>query len=82
MGTGELLVVRNANKQVYKRFRQKAIAEDISIGAALNEAMEYWINIKNSGKKPDPRKLLKARSVDLGPDSKNLSTTIDEVLYG
>jgi hypothetical protein len=82
MGSGELLVVRNANKQVYKRFKQKAVEEEMSIGTALNEAMEQWLEAKESRKKPDPRNLLKAKPVDFGKGSENLSTTLDEILYG
>lgn len=78
----EILVVRNTDKQLYKRFKQKAVEDDISVGTALNEAMEQWLDGRGAKKKPDPRILLKVKPIDFGKGSENLSTTLDEVLYG
>ncbi len=39
----DVLVVRKINKEIYKRFRQKALEEDVNIGEALNQAMNCWL---------------------------------------
>jgi hypothetical protein len=46
-----ILVIRNSDKKVYRRFRQKAVEEDINVGKAITEAMEYWLEAKQNKKK-------------------------------
>ena len=81
MVNNDVLVVRNINKQIYKKLKQKAVEEDISVGTALNEAIEYWLNAKTSRKRPNPKNFLKIKPVDFGEGSENLSLNIDEMLY-
>ena len=42
----DLLVVRKINKEIYKKFKQKALEENKNIGEALNEAMICWLSTR------------------------------------
>lgn len=76
-----MLVVRKANKTLYREFKKSAVERDLTLGAALNEAMLYWIENCGAEKKPDPKNLLKIKPFDFGKGTEKLSTRIDEILY-
>lgn len=59
----DLLVVRKINKEIYKKFKQKALEENKNIGEALNEAMICWLSTRRVAKKPDIRNLLKLNRI-------------------
>jgi hypothetical protein len=73
--------VRNLNPRLYKRLRAFALQENISVGDALNAAIERLLSRKGEHKK-DPMLLLKIKPTNWGKGSENSSTEIDEVLYG
>ena len=77
----KLQSVRNLNPRLYKRLRAFALQENISVGDALNAAIERLLSQKGERKK-DPMLLLKIKPTDWGKGSENSSTEIDEVLYG
>ncbi len=76
-----MLVVRKINKRIYKKFKQKAIGENLSIGQALTAAMLEWLN-KNEHKKYDPKALLKLDGFIKTSKPVRWSEEIDETLYG
>ena len=79
--TSDILVVRKTNKEIYKRFRQKALEENMNVGEALNQAMIYWM-AKEERKRPDVNKLLKLNGLIKTDKTVKWSEEIDETLYG
>jgi predicted CopG family antitoxin len=49
---------------------------------SFSQVIKLKFRGKDTLRKKDPRKLLKIKPIDFGPGSENLSTEIDEVLYG
>lgn len=79
--SSDILVVRKTNKEIYKRFRQKALEENMNVGEALNQAMVYWL-AKEESEKPDVKKLLKLNGLIKTDKTVKWSEEIDEILYG
>ena len=77
----DLLVVRKVDKQLYRRFKQKATAENTSVGRAINDAMKDWINKKES-KKIDPKGLLELNGIIKVGRKVRWSEEVDKFLYG
>ncbi len=78
------ITIRNVNPRFWRELKIEAVREGLTIGKALNLAIERWLNeYKNKrGKK-------KIKSFwDLEPfryegkDATKLSTKVDELLYG
>src|SRR3989344_72793 len=40
---GDMLTVRNVDEEIYRKFRERALAEKMKIGRALAEAMNLWV---------------------------------------
>jgi hypothetical protein len=73
--------VRNMNPRLYKQLKAFALEKNISVGDALNAAIEGLLKQKSERKK-NLMLLLKIKPTDWGKGSENSSTEIDEVLYG
>jgi hypothetical protein len=80
MENQKLQSVRNLNPRLYKRLRAFALQENISVGTALNIAIESLLNQKSKQKK-DPRKLLQITPFDWGKGTENTSTEVDTIIY-
>jgi hypothetical protein len=79
----EMIVIRNPNKKVYKRFKQLAAEEDMSMGKAITEAMIAYINKKASQKQKIDIKNLQKLEGFIKPGKKvRWSEEIDKTLYG
>ncbi len=76
------LVARKINRGIYRKFKQKALEENINIGKALNQAMSDWIRKQSEEEKPNINKLLELNSVIKTKKQVNWSEQIDETLYG
>ncbi|MHB1812657.1 MAG: hypothetical protein ACYCPR_09645 [Thermoplasmataceae archaeon] len=79
--SSDILVVRKTNKEIYKRFRQKALEENMNVGEALNQAMNYWL-AKEKHKTPDVRRMLKLNGLIKTNKTVKWSEDIDKLLYG
>lgn len=77
-----MLVIRKANPALYREFKKKAVERNISVARAIDEAMELWVEDGGSEKKPNPKNFLKVKPFDFGKGTENLSTSLDQVLYG
>ena len=73
-----ITTIRNISQSLFKRLKAKALEEDISIGAALNNAIEEWTSEKHR-KKNDLGGLLKIKPFDWGKGTENTSTEIESV---
>jgi len=74
------ITVRGVDDRVFRKFKAKAVEEDMKLGEALTQAMELWIRHVEERR-------LKARLLDIKPfswgeGSEKTSTQLDEVLYG
>lgn len=81
MAEEQTLVVRRVNKAIYREFRAKALKQRMPVGRALSITMEEWLKAPSERPK-DPKLLLKAKPIDLGSGSENISENIDELVYG
>jgi hypothetical protein len=81
MAEEQTLVVRKVNKAVYREFRAKALKQWMTVGRALSITMEEWVKAPTE-KSKDPKLLLKAKPIDLGEGSEDISENVDEILYG
>ncbi|MHB1708804.1 MAG: hypothetical protein ACYCT2_04940 [Thermoplasmataceae archaeon] len=79
--SSDVLVVRKTNKEIYKRFRQKALEENMNVGEALNQAMNYWL-AREERKRTDVKKMLKLNGLIKTDKTVKWSEEIDEFLYG
>lgn len=70
--------IRNIDPFVYKRLKEKAAAEGISIGEAVTKAISEWLGLAKKKKKS----ILDIKPEHFGYQYRNLSEEIDEVLYG
>jgi hypothetical protein len=77
-----ILVIRNSDKKVYRRFRQKAVEEDINVGKAITEAMEYWLEAKQNKKKTNISGIRKLNGIIKAGKKVRWSEQVDEILYG
>lgn len=70
--------IRNIDPFVYKKLKEKAAAEGISIGEAVTKAISEWLSLPKKKK----RSILEIEPEHFGYQYRNLSEEIDEVLYG
>ena len=71
--------IRNLDEKAYKRLKAKAAVEGITVGVAVSQAIESWLE-------EDKTKKRRVSLMDMKPESfgkKNarLSDEIDEILY-
>lgn len=79
----EVLTVRDVDEEVWKKFRAKTEEEGMRTGAALNQALDYWIKEKERKKiHPNPRRFLKVEGLVRTGRRVEWSEEIDKVLYG
>lgn len=76
------LVVRNVNKELYRRFKEKAVEANESVGQALNQAMDYWLARRAERARPDIRTIVKLRGLIHTRGRVTWSEEIDKALYG
>jgi hypothetical protein len=79
----EMIVIRNPDKKVYKKFKQLATEEDMSIGQAITKAMIAYIDKQASQKQKVNIKNLQKLEGFIKPGKKvTWSEEIDKSLYG
>ena len=69
--------IRGVNEDIFKEFKAKAVEDGMTVGQALNLAMENWA--WKSGKK---RSILDFKPTNWGKGTERTSEEIDEILYG
>lgn len=78
----EMIVVRKVDRGVYKRFRQKALEEETTVGEAVTEAMKCWLEEKQKKNRIRIKNLLKLDGfIKVGRWVK-WSEQVDDALYG
>jgi hypothetical protein len=77
----EIFVARNVDRDVYKKFRQKALERGLSVGNAISMAMELWV-ASDSNKGKDFSKLMEVAGLIKTKGKVKWSEEVDEILYG
>ncbi len=77
----DTLVVRKVDKTVYRKFKQKAVEENTSVGRAITEAMHAWTKRKQK-KKLNPAAILELNGIIKTKGKVRWSEEIDKALYG
>jgi len=77
----DLLVIGKINKELYKKFKQKALEDNKNIGEALNEAMSCWLSMESEAKKADIGNLLKLNGIVKVYPMVKWSEDVDKTLY-
>jgi plasmid stability protein len=70
--------IRNLDEQAYKALRARAVLEGRTVGELVNEAIRGYLARPTPGK----RSFREAKPFDFPPGNENLSSEIDEILYG
>lgn len=71
--------VREVDKEIFNKFRTKALEKKMKLGNAITFAMKIWIEDQNRINKKSKATLLKPFS--FGKGTEKLSTEIDKFLY-
>ena len=79
--TEGMLVVRNVSKKTYLKLKQKAVEENITVGEAVEEAIDSWLKLQQGLKKPDISNISKLCGL-VKTKKGAWSTNIDKMLYG
>ena len=74
------ITIRNINDSAYRKLKAKAAVENISVGAAVTQAIEVWLSKSKS--KKGKVSILDIKPVPMGNKNKYLSEEIDKILYG
>jgi hypothetical protein len=81
MPKDEMLVVRNVSKKIYLKLKQRAVEENITVGEAVEEAIDNWLKFQQNTRKPDINNITKLCGL-VKTKKGNWSTSIDKMLYG
>ncbi len=72
--------IRNLDEHAYRRLKAHAALHDLTVGEAINQAIEVYlsqaIKFEKTGSFAD------LPSADFGPGNEDLSERVDEILYG
>lgn len=75
--------MRDVDEEAWRKFRARTTEEGLKTGDALTQAMKIWVKEKESqNTKPNPKLLLKVKSVTIGKEKVRWSEEIDKTLYG
>ena len=78
----DILVVRKINKNLYDKFRERALEEHRNVGDALNEAMVEWLKKQDDSKKLHIEGILNLNGILKTKKPVKWSVEVDETLYG
>ena len=78
----DILVVRKINKNLYDKFRERALEEHRNVGDALNEAMVEWLKKQDDSKKLHIEGILNLNGIVKTKKPVKWSMEVDETIYG
>ena len=78
------ITIRDVNPQYWKELKIEAVREGITVGQALNIALDKWLSsYKNKKEEKKKRSFWDMKPLEFeGQNSTQFSRTVDEVLYG
>ncbi len=72
------ITVKEVDQKTFQELKAAAIKSKLTVGAALNIAIETWLSSLRKTK----GKLSELKPTDWGPGTEHTSEEIDEILYG
>ena len=79
----KLITVRDVNPSLWRELKVEAVKEGLTIGGAMNLALERWLHDKETKKTKKGKSFWDLKPFKFeGKDAGFLSTKVDEVLYG
>ena len=81
-GRSDILVVRKVNKNLYNKFRERALEEHRNVGDALNQAMVEWLQKQDERKRLHIERILNLNAIVKTKKPVKWSVEVDETLYG
>lgn len=77
-------MIRNIDPARYRLLKARAAAEGLSLGEAINGAIDSWLARGAPGNTKKRRRgtLSDLPVIDFGPGSEDWSERVDEILYG
>ena len=78
------ITIRDVNPRFWRGLKIEAVREGLTIGQAVNLALERWLQeYKNKGKNKNLRSFWDLKPFKFeGKDAGHLSSKVDEVVYG
>ena len=77
------ITIREVNARFWKELKVQAVTEGVTLGQAVNLALERWLREKAQPKKKKTKSFWDIKPVRLpGKDVPHYSSQVDEVLYG
>ncbi len=78
------ITIRDVNPRFWRELKVEAVKEGLTIGEAINLALEKWLReYENNAKRKRYKSFWDLRPFEYtGKDAGKLSTTVDETLYG
>lgn len=74
------ITIKNIDDELYHKFKTEAVQAGLTIGEAVNDAIQAWIVNKN--KKAPKYSFLEFTGFDFGDGTENLSKDYGQYLYG
>lgn len=78
------ITIRDVNLRYWRELKIEAVREGLTLGEAINLALENWLqDHKSKSNKKSAKSFWDLKPVDFkGKDAEHLSTKVDEVVYG
>jgi hypothetical protein len=74
------ITIRGLQESIFRRFKAKAVEDDMKLGDALSLAMEAWLK---RGRTQAPKgKLSDLKITNWGKGTENSSMEVDKIVYG
>ncbi|MEW5956008.1 MAG: hypothetical protein AB1626_05750 [Candidatus Micrarchaeota archaeon] len=77
----DVVCFRGVDTEVFREFKAEAARRGMRMGRAITEALKLFAEAPARQKK-GKMGLLDLKPVDYGPENRNLSSRVDEILYG
>ncbi|HLD04144.1 MAG TPA: hypothetical protein VJG90_00335 [Candidatus Nanoarchaeia archaeon] len=75
------ITIREVNPRFWKELKIQAVTEGVTLGQAVNLALERWLSEKAQPKKKKTKSFWNIKPIDM-PGTEHDSLRVDEVLYG
>ncbi len=74
------ITIRGLQDSIFRKFKAKAVEEDMKLGDALSQAMEAWL--KRGRTQTSKGKLSNLKITHWGKGTENSSEEVDTIVYG
>lgn len=80
----DVITIRSVNRGLWRELKVEAVKEGVTLGEALNTALQNWLQErKNAGKGSKSKSFWSLKPIRFeGADKEKISTLVDKTLYG